>query len=155
MFYLFISNPFGSYFFLLSSCRGYAFRAMLNRSRKNGFLTCYRSQGESFEHLTIKSGVCYMLLLDILRKFSADFSGGPVAKILCYHYRGPRFNPWSESWDLHTLQCANKERKFSSSLVCRSFSLFKLCMGTEFYQMFSFYICFHRHLVFSCILLIR
>ena len=27
-------------------------------------------------------------------KKERDFPGGPVAKILCSHCRGPRFDPW-------------------------------------------------------------
>ena len=23
-----------------------------------------------------------------------EFPGGPVVKILCFHYQGPGFNPW-------------------------------------------------------------
>ena len=80
MFYLFISNPFGSYFFLLSSCSGYGSRDMLNRSRKNGFLICYRSQGKSSEHFTTKLGVCYMLLFS-----SVQFSCSVVSDSLRPH----------------------------------------------------------------------
>lgn len=30
---------------------------------------------------------------------SCEFPGSPVLRTLCFHYRGHRFNPWSENQD--------------------------------------------------------
>ena len=33
-----------------------------------------------------------------------DFPGGPVAKILCYQWRGPGFDPWSGNYEKSHMQ---------------------------------------------------
>ena len=44
------------------------------------------------------------------KKSSRDFPGGPVAKTLCFQFRGHRFNPWSGNWIPHaTTKCEHAQ----------------------------------------------
>ena len=43
-----------------------------------------------------------------------DFPGSPVVKILHFHWRGHRFNPWFGNWDLSMLREANYKKKAKS-----------------------------------------
>ena len=41
-----------------------------------------------------------------------EFPGGPVVKTLCFHCRGPRFNPWLGGTEiLQVLQLGQKKKK--------------------------------------------
>ena len=40
----------------------------------------------------------YWVSSSSIKRLSSDFPGGPVAKILYSHGRGPGFHPWSGNW---------------------------------------------------------
>ena len=62
---------------------------------------------ESKKHITLKPMVKKEIIVDILKYLEQEnrdtsyqdlwdrnFPGSPVVKMLCFEYRGPRFNPW-------------------------------------------------------------
>ena len=63
---------------------------------------------ESKKHIILKPMVKKEIIVEILKYLEQEnrdtsyqdlwdrnFPGSPVVKMLCFEYRGPRFNPWS------------------------------------------------------------
>ena len=53
-----------------------------------------------------------------IKRNEADFLGGPVVKPLCFHCRGPWFNPWSGNWDPTCCNAAKNKKEWWSTDTC-------------------------------------